>query len=189
MSGYTTNVLERPQRRPTPPRTVHKGAGSTLPSSKYNSNDAKKRTGSPETARFLKQRRLALGLTQKELEKAWGQKSQSSISDIENGVRGIEREDIPSLALALQMSQADVMAAAGYLPEPAAISPPSSRFPLVEGKRITLIDDDGKQIIKYQYDLFEVNSQMMYGLTDTPLNSDQLRRARERLRENMSQGE
>jgi transcriptional regulator with XRE-family HTH domain len=60
--------------------------------------------------RFLKQWRISAGKNQTELGKNWG-KSQSSVSDYEQGTKNVERQDLESLAVALGKPFADVLEA------------------------------------------------------------------------------
>lgn len=92
--------------------------------------------------RYVKEKRILLDLTQDAVGKAWG-KSQATVSDVERGIVGVDREDIPRLAIALERPVNEVMEVAGYRP---VVEPQiQNRVKIAEGVDAEVIDRSGDE--------------------------------------------
>jgi len=82
--------------------------------------------------KYIKDLRAACNLKQREVEKLCGV-SNSYLSQLENGQRGIPSPDIlKKLAPVLKVSYEELLVAAGYLPSAALLSRPSNAIPIDE---------------------------------------------------------
>jgi transcriptional regulator with XRE-family HTH domain len=93
--------------------------------------------------RYVKRARQDLELVQEELARRWG-KSQTTVSEVERGVREVPREEIRPLATALERPIEEVWVAAGYSLESLAGFKGRETVSIGQGMKAFVVARDGE---------------------------------------------